>query len=103
MTGPVEGDPGIPGGMGAPDWPVIGLMVPGTLLEGVKNTVGTGEIEILGLGTVWLIGKSLGRLIGDDGVGLLATGLGGAAFWQAAKRLTRLKNMPDLKTCDIEK
>jgi hypothetical protein len=48
---------------------VMGLMVPGVLLEGVKNTVGTGEIKILGLGTVWLIGESLGRLIGDDGIG----------------------------------
>lgn len=81
----------------------MGLMVPGVLLAGVKNTVGTGEIEILGLGIAGLTGEPLGVMITGNGVGLLATGWGGAAFWQPAKMLTRLKNTPDLKKWDIER
>jgi hypothetical protein len=76
-------------------------MVPGVLLAGVKNTVGTGEIEMLGLGNVWLVAELLGRLIGDEELGLLAWG--GAVFWQATNMLRMPKNAPDLKMYSIER
>jgi hypothetical protein len=72
---PVSGDPGTTEGTEPLDWPVMGFIVPGVLLEGVKNTVGTGEIEILGLGVVGLtVGIRGMSVAGKVGVGLLATG-----------------------------
>lgn len=75
-------------------------MLPGAVLEGVKNTVGTGEIEILGLETAWLTAEPLGVLITGDG--LPVTGGDGGAFWQLTRILTRLKNTPNLKMWNIK-